>query len=95
MIYIQLPKKDGFNKIAIKEFHFLENYIIFKYFQFREENGSIIEGQPVSIEVYDKGKVEKIKSVSGKNLNCFDAFCRGLLQYLIDEEIQTGTLEVK
>lgn len=103
MVYIQLSENvKGYNKVRIKELNYFDNvgegadksisfkYIVYKNVSLREE---ILYDKFVVVS--DDDWIQNVfEQSSFKNLNAFDSICRILLQYLIEENYETGTLEV-
>ena len=102
MVYIQMAKPiRDFNKIRIKEIHFFDTDVIniekafgFKYQIYKMDKDKYIKYEEKHISISDRMIVNKILTGSS-SLGAYDYICRQLLQYLIDESIEFGTLELK
>ena len=104
MIYIQLTQPiRGFDKVRIKEFHFYEadsarpepvfviSYQIIKI----ESNSQISELYNKVIQLSDISLIMQLStSKSDGNLSCFDTICKIILTFMVDQEIESGTIEV-
>lgn len=103
MIYIQLSESiRGFNKVRIREINYFDNAssgadksVSFKYAVYKNsgKNEEYLYDKFVVISDDDWIKDVFEKQVY-KNMAGFDSICRILLQYLIENNYETGTLEV-
>jgi len=102
MVYIQMARPiRNFNIVRIKEIHFFDTNEInikkafgFKYQICKMEKDKYIKYEEKHVSISDKKIVNKILTGSS-DLGAYDYICRQLLQYLIDESIEIGTLELK
>lgn len=104
MVYIQLSEPiKRYNRVRIKQLNYFDNTDIsvdksinFKYILYKKDGENEIILYEKFISILDKYFVENVfeKKVH-KNLSAFDSVCRILLNYLIEKDIETGTLEVE
>lgn len=104
MVYIQLSESiKGYNRVRIKQINYFDNTdtsvdksINFKYMVYRKDGNTEKVLYDKFISVLDRGFVEEtFEKKNSKNLSAFDSLCRILLNYLIENAIETGTLEVE
>ncbi len=102
MVYIQLSEPiRGYNKVAVTQFSYFEQAefgadtsISFKYIVFKDVSSERIVLYEKVVDINDEF-INRLKNQQNKNLSSFDGFCRILLEYLIENSIETGTLEVR
>jgi hypothetical protein len=103
MIYIQLfePIK-GYNKAKITKINFFENAqfgaddsIAFNYITYRDNQSGVEVLYDKFVDINNKDFIDSFKTISHPSLSSFDGVSRILLQYLIDNGYETGTLEVQ
>lgn len=104
MVYIQLSESiKGYNKVRIKQLNYFDNInikagknISFKYGVFREVGGEEKFLYEKFVDVVDRDFIENVfEKEDFSHLNAFDSLCRILLNYLIQNGYETGTLEVR
>lgn len=103
MVYIQLSEPiKSYNKAKIIKINFFEsaqfggdNSIAFNYIIYKDTS----EGSEVLydkfVDISDKEFMQKLRTKSYPSLSAFDGLCRVLLEYLIDNNYENGTLEVE
>lgn len=102
MVYIQLSEPiRGYNKVTISQFNYFEKAefgadtsISFTYVMYKdvEDRKEILYEKTVDI---NDDFINRLKFQQNKNLSSFDGFVRILLEYLIENSIEIGTLEVR
>ena len=104
MVYIQLSENiKTFDKVRIKELNYFDNEDIgadksvgFKYIVYKKQSTGEKILYDKFVVISDKNFIEeKFEKESFKNLTAFDSVCRILLNYLIENSYETGTLEVE
>jgi len=103
MVYISLatPVRD-FDKVRIKEISFfdtngepnLEKALSFKYQVYKKDDERYISFYDRHINITKQDFINTSMSSQSGNLSAYDFICKKLLQYLIDESLETGTIEV-
>lgn len=104
MIYIQLavPERD-FAKVRIKDISFfdnngednLEKAFGFKYQVYKEDGVEIIPLKSKQMRITDQDLICSILGAKSTKLSAYDLICRHLLEYLVDNKIEIGTIELK
>jgi hypothetical protein len=91
MIYLQLsqPYRD-YNKVRIASFTVEATKIAFQYQIYKD--GATLSDKYLLIT--EEAAVNSVKAVQYPNTTAYDAICKALIQYLIDEHVEAGTIEV-
>ena len=100
MIYIQLTNPYAeYTKIFIGNINIFDTKIkdgiarlSFSY-EARNEQGVGLFVKTISVK--EPIIIEEIKNTTITTLNLYDTVCKRLLEYLIENSIETGTLEIK
>ena len=104
MVYIQLSENiKSFDKVRIKELNYYDNAdtgadksIGFKYMVYKKQSTGDKILYDKFVVISDKEFIENVfEKENYQNLTAFDSMCRMLLQYLVRNSIETGTLEVE
>lgn len=92
MIYMLLtkPYKD-FDKVNIVSFTFNATRIVFNYKVYLTEDNSCFNK---TMSIADPSIIASIKEKKYDGYTPYDAICRALLEYLKNEGIEVGTIEV-
>ena len=93
MIYLLLQNPyRGFNKLKIKSVSFHSNgKIIFEYNVYNDSE--ILFSKMITLT--NETKINIIKNASYENLNLYDSICKALVEYIVNESIEIGTIEVE
>jgi len=104
MVYINLitPIKD-FDKVRIKEISFfdtngepnLEKALSFKYQLYKKNEDRYISFYDRHISIINQEFINICMSSYSDNLSAYDFICKKLLQYIIDQSLETGTIEIE
>jgi len=104
MVYINLatPIRD-FDKVRIKEISFfdtngepnLEKALSFKYQVYKKDGEKYIYFYERHVNITRQDFINTSMSSSSGNLSAYDFICKKLLQYLIDEILEIGTIEIE
>lgn len=104
MVYIQLsnPVRD-FTKVRIKEVSFfdtngkgnLEKALGFKYQVFKKDGNIFIPLYERHINVKNEAFINDAMSGNANNMSAYEFICKQLLQYLINEALEVGTIEIE
>lgn len=92
---------NGYNKVRIKNIHIYDimeknipSSIAFRYEVFNDSiEHNVLYERHVMIE--DKNVISSFLSDHDRNLSSYQSMCRFLLHYIIEQGIETGTLERK
>jgi hypothetical protein len=104
MVYIQLatPIKD-FGRVRIKEISFFDTNgeenvnksLGFKYQVYRKDENKFISFYDRHISITDQNFINTSLNNKSETLGAYDSVCKMLLQYLVDSNIEVGTIEVE
>lgn len=103
MVYIQLatPVRE-FNKVRIKEVSFfdtngeanLEKALGFKYQVYKKDGDQYISFYERHISITNQNFINTAMIKPSGGLSAYDFICKQLLQYLVDESLEIGTIEI-
>lgn len=92
MIYLQLAQpEENFDRLLITEFHYSGSSITFKYQIYKDE---FILGK-YRMVIRDESDVDKILNSRSDFLGSSETVQKAMLEYLIEKEIKSGTIEVE
>lgn len=95
MVYIRLAQPEQtFNKVSIKEFHYSGSNITCRYKVYKNFEGKNIELESQRL-IIKSPDLEKVLNTKSTFLGGYDCICKGILEYIIDQKIKIGTLEVE
>lgn len=100
MIYIQLTNPYAtYTKIFIGNINIfdtkIKDGIARLSFSYEARNDEDISLFVKTISIKEISVIDEIKSATISTLNLYDTVCKRLLEYLIENSIETGTLEIK
>jgi len=92
MVYLNLtnPYRD-YNKVQINMIHFISNIKLLFGYQIYKKDGILTEKY---ITITNENIVNKIKNTVYEKFLPYESICKSLIQYLIDEKIELGTIEI-
>lgn len=102
MIYMQLKNPiRGFDKIRIKEVSFFDTdgesnkqrALGFRYQLYKDVGGIFSPLYEKHVNVRDEEYINSSMSSNDSNISAYEFICKQLIQYLIDENIEEGTIE--
>lgn len=104
MVYIQLatPVRD-FDKARIKEVSFfdtngeanLEKALGFKYQVYKKDGNKFISFYERHLSITNQDFINTAFTEKQTNLGAYDFICKKLLQYLVDQSLEIGTVELE
>ncbi len=104
MVYINLatPVRD-FDKVRVKEVSFfdtngesnLDKALSFKYQVYKKDEDKYISFYDRHINITNQAFIDSVVNIQSGNLSAYDAICKKLLQYLVDNSLETGTIEIE
>ena len=104
MIYIQLatPIRE-FNKVRIKEISFfdtngesnLDKALGFKYQVYKKNDNELIPLYDKYVNIINQKLIDIIIQSKNPDLSAYDFICSQLLQHLVTEQLEIGTIEVE
>jgi len=104
MIYIKLaiPVRD-FDKVRIKEVSFfdtngeanLDKALSFKYQVYKKDENRYISFYDRHVSITDQDFINKVMIISSGKIGAYEFICKQLLQYLINQSLETGTIEIE
>lgn len=103
MVYIQLatPVRD-FDKVRIKEVSFfdtngevnLDKALGFKYQVYKKDGDAYISFYERHISIADQTYINSAMMAPSGEMKAYDFICKQLLQYLVSQSLEIGTIEI-
>lgn len=104
MVYIQLatPIRE-FNKVRIKEVSFfdtngetnVDKALGFKYQVYKKSGDVFIPFYDKYIKITNQNFINSAMQSINNNMGAYDFICKQLLQYIVNESLETGTIEIE
>ena len=93
MIYLLLTQSyRNYNKLRIANISYIKNKVVFSYDIYKGVNDVLFSK---NITIADQSKIDLIGQAHYANLSSFDAIQRALIEYLISQNVETGTIEIE
>ncbi len=104
MVYIQLATPiQGFGKVRIKEISFFDTNskisagkaLGFKYQVYKVDGSNYISFYDKHVNIQDQDFINNTMSGESNTLSAYNYICKKMLQYLIDQSLESGTIEIE
>jgi hypothetical protein len=102
MYYIQLTQNyRNYDKLRILDVHFYDETegtaqrLIFRYGIFRKDGASRVTLFDKTISITEQQEIDAVAAAEPTEGSLWDSVSKILLEYLIDNSIETGTIEVE
>ena len=97
MIYLQLTENyRDFDKLRIESINYTQDNgrrITFDYQIYKNNGEDILSLFSKMLTIVDNDLLDQIESFSDPNLGMWDEMCIQLIQYIINSNIESGTIE--